>query len=46
VDIIPITDNDHLDYEPSLSGNLVAWMARPDGPGTHDQIFYTKLPGR
>jgi hypothetical protein len=46
VDIIPISDNDFLDREPSLSGNRVAWMARPDGPGTHDQIFYAKLPDR
>lgn len=46
VDIIQVTDNDFLDREPSLSGNRVAWMARPDGPASHDQIFYAKLPGR
>ena len=42
-----ITDNDYEDYEPSLSGSLIAWTARPEGP---DQIFYVDVerdaPGR
>lgn len=46
VNIIPITDNDYPDYQPTLSGNRLAWAARPDGEGGHFQIFYTKLPDR
>jgi hypothetical protein len=46
VNVIPITDNDYEDYDPTLSGNLLAWNGRPDGPGGVYQIFYTKLPGR
>lgn len=46
VNIIPITDNDYLDSDPTLSGNLLAWVARPGGSGSQPQIFYTKLPER
>jgi len=41
-----ITDNDFGDYDPSLSGNLLAWSGRPSGPGGLYQIFYTRLPER
>ena len=41
-----ITDNDFGDFDPSLSGNLLAWAGRPSGPVGLYQIFYTRLPER
>jgi hypothetical protein len=37
--IIEITDNDYNDTQPSLSGDRLAWVGRPDAL---DQIFYAK----
>lgn len=35
-----ITDNDYEDYEPSLSGSLIAWTVQPEGS---EQIFYVNV---
>ena len=46
VNMLQITDNDYPDYDPSLSGDRLAWSARPLGEGGPYQIFYTRLPER
>lgn len=44
--VLQVTDNDFEDYDPSLSGDRLAWNGRPSGPGGTYQIFFAKLPGR
>jgi len=46
ISIEQITDNDFDDFDPSLSGNRLAWAGRPTGPAGLYQIFYTALPER
>ncbi len=38
-EVIRITENDYDDTQPSLYGDMIAWVGRPDGL---DQIFYAK----